>query len=87
MSTDTLVAIAGLVLMVLGLMTGAAWWMSALYARVNAIKRSICELVQQLHETTIENRNELNKIWSAHVDRDRLIHEHDVRIVKLESTR
>ena len=75
----------GLVLAALSFMTGSAWWMSALYSRVNAIRKSIGDLVVQIHESNLEHRSEMNKLWTALVEIDKRLHEHDVRIVKLEA--
>lgn len=38
MSPEAWIALAGLVFVALGVMLGAAWWMSALYGQVGSIK-------------------------------------------------
>ena len=64
MSAEAWIALAGLILVGLGLITGAAWWMSALYSRVGHIQhntKSTNIKIDTLTETMDTKHNELRR--------------------------
>jgi len=62
MSAEAILGIITLVLMLIGVLIGATWWMSSLYAEVKSIGAKLC----QIHETLVKDISDVRHRQDEH---------------------
>jgi hypothetical protein len=68
MSAEAWIGLAGLIFVVLGMLLGAAWWMSALYSRVGSIQTNTKVTNTKIDTLTDKMDGELHDV--RHVQRE-----------------
>lgn len=74
----------GLLITLLALICGAAWWMSALYGRVGGIGQNVTNIAGKLDTVIEDNKVDKAAIWKAIHESGEQIHEIDVRVTRVE---
>lgn len=84
MSPEAWIALAGLVFVALGVMLGAAWWMSALYGQVGSIKDNTEATSTKLDTLTEKMDGELHDVRSVQREQQKDIAGLKERVGKVE---
>jgi len=76
MSSGEIIALVGLSVTLVSIVCGAAWWASALYARVKEIGHKLDDVIQRGQEEHTSIRNQVNVL-------EERIDDHSVQLIKL----
>lgn len=84
MSPEAWIGLVGLVLVVLGMITGAAWWMSALYSRVGSIQTNTKTTNTKIDTLTEKMDGELHEVRNVQRELGRDVAHLKERVGKVE---
>lgn len=84
MSAEAWIALAGLILVALGVLLGAAWWMSALYSRVGHIQHNTKATNAKIDTLTDKMDGELHDVRTVQREQQKDIAGLKERVGKVE---
>ena len=76
MSSGEIIALVGLIVTLVSIVCGAAWWASALYARVKEIGHKLDDVIQRGQEEHTSIRTQVNVL-------EERIDDHAIQLIKL----
>jgi uncharacterized protein YdgA (DUF945 family) len=76
MSSGEIIALVGLIVTLAGIVCGAAWWASALYARVKEIGHKLDDVIQRGQSEHKSIRTQVNVL-------EEKVDDHSIQLIKL----